>query len=372
MVIRSNSIIYNPRVGKIAKSLSKAYSVSVLGWNREGLSKKITSNYIVDLKLLRLKAPIGKLYLFMYFPLYWIWILVQLLLVYRPKAVHACDLDSAIPAYLYKVISGNRLVFDVCDRYAMRNVTQKLKVLCPLVNLLEELIGEKSDVLINVSAKLLDTFRRRPNRCAIIMNCSEDRAVNSDITSEDKTENRDHKTLKLLYTGNITRTRGLKELSTAISDLDYVQLDIAGRVMDKELLNEILLLPNIKYHGLLRPSDIWALQEQSDVIIALYDLNIPISKFSMGNKIFDSMMCGLPVITNVASELIGEARCGIKVNYDDLNQIKTTVINLRDNADLRDSLGNNGRKAFLEKYNWTTMEKELYRIYDDLLEEPIR
>jgi hypothetical protein len=30
-------------------------------------------------------------------------------------------------------------------------------------------------------------------------------------------------------------------------------------------------------------------------------------------------------------------------------------------------MGQNGRKAFLSKYNWNEMEKELYSIYDSLL-----
>jgi glycosyltransferase involved in cell wall biosynthesis len=34
---------------------------------------------------------------------------------------------------------------------------------------------------------------------------------------------------------------------------------------------------------------------------------------------------------------------------------------------LRKRLGNNGRKAFLEKYNWNAMEQKLYQIYEDLL-----
>jgi glycosyltransferase involved in cell wall biosynthesis len=87
----------------------------------------------------------------------------------------------------------------------------------------------------------------------------------------------------------------------------------------------------------------------------------------MGNKIFEAMMCGVPIISNVACELIKEVGCGIIVNYGDLNQIKSAITSLRDNPDLRKTLGANGRKAFLEKYNWNIMERKLYAIYDDLL-----
>jgi glycosyltransferase involved in cell wall biosynthesis len=79
------------------------------------------------------------------------------------------------------------------------------------------------------------------------------------------------------------------------------------------------------------------------------------------------MMCGVPIITNVAHEIVNETGCGIIVEYDNKEQIKEAIITLRDNPELRKRLGTNGRKAFLEKYNWNIMEQKLYKIYDDLL-----
>ena len=85
------------------------------------------------------------------------------------------------------------------------------------------------------------------------------------------------------------------------------------------------------------------------------------------NKLFEAMMLGVPIITNVAPELVNEVNCGIMVEYNNINQIKEAVISLRDNIDLRRKLGTNGRKAFIQKYNWTIMEQELYKIYGNLL-----
>jgi glycosyltransferase involved in cell wall biosynthesis len=43
------------------------------------------------------------------------------------------------------------------------------------------------------------------------------------------------------------------------------------------------------------------------------------------------------------------------------------MVTLRDNLELRIALGDNGRRAFLEKYNWKESEKELYSLYDNVL-----
>jgi glycosyltransferase involved in cell wall biosynthesis len=360
IIIRSNSVIYDTRVRKIVSSLCKRYSVSVLGWNREGALKKTIDNYIVDLKLFNLKAPFGKSSLIAYFPLFWIWVLIKLS-VYKPKVVHACDLDTILPSYLYKIIFRKRLVFDIFDRYAMAYIPSRFAALHSLVNLSEELFSKKADVLITVWEKVQRTFRRKPRHCAIIMNCPEDHAIDK-VKSENEV-------MTLVYTGNIRRERGLEEIIAAVKDLKNVEFIIAGRVIDKELLDQMLVVSNVKYKGILQPSDALDLEASSDVMVALYDLNTPLNRVSMSNKHFEAMMCGIPLITNTGRELINEVDYGIMVGYNDVNQIKAAVVCLRDDIELRRRLGNNGRKAFLQKYNWSMMEQELYKIYESLLEK---
>jgi glycosyltransferase involved in cell wall biosynthesis len=91
------------------------------------------------------------------------------------------------------------------------------------------------------------------------------------------------------------------------------------------------------------------------------------NKYVTGNKLFEAMMCGVPIITNVATEIVNETQCGIIVDYNDIDQVRNAIVSLRDNPELRKNLGDNGRKAFLQKYNWNVMEQKLFKIYDTLL-----
>jgi glycosyltransferase involved in cell wall biosynthesis len=59
----------------------------------------------------------------------------------------------------------------------------------------------------------------------------------------------------------------------------------------------------------------------------------------MANKILEAMMCGLPVITNIAQEFIHNTSCGIVVEYGNVNQIKQAIVSLKENPQLRKSLG---------------------------------
>lgn len=376
-IIRTNSVLADPRLVKIVRSLSSRYSVLVLGWNREGskfhgvnqlrtTSETSVENHDAIFNILKIKAPFGKsslisyLPLIVYLPIFWVWVFIKLI-IYRPQVVHACDLDTALPAYIYKLLFQKPMVFEVFDRYAMTFISPKFKMLYSAINLIEELFSEKSDYLITVGEKLLKTFRRRPKHYAIIMNCPEDYS-----SYKSKSEDKDD-TLTIVYTGGIKSGRALENITAAIKDLIDVELDIAGPIIDKELLDRILEIPNVKYRGVLQPHDSIILEASADIIIGLYDLEIPENKFAMPNKLFEAMMIGIPIITNVASEVIEEIDCGIVLKDIDILQIKTAVILLRNDRALCRRLGNNGRLAFLNIYNWAKMEKMLYEIYDNLL-----
>jgi glycosyltransferase involved in cell wall biosynthesis len=103
-------------------------------------------------------------------------------------------------------------------------------------------------------------------------------------------------------------------------------------------------------------------------MIALYDLDLQVqNRYVTGNKLFEAMMFGVPIITNITKGIVNETDCGVIVDYEDTEQIKEAIIMLRDRPELRKRLGTNGRKAFLEKYNWNIMEQRLYTVYDNLL-----
>ena len=356
-IVRSNSIKYDPRVQKIISSLQKKYKTLVLGWNREGISNNEAEHSGTKLELYNLRAPHGKTSLIAYLPFFWFWIFFKLA-HHKPEIVHACDFDTVIPCYIYKWIFRKKLIFDVFDRYAFAYIPEKNKILYYIVNSLEEKYASKADVLITVEKNILDTFKQNPKKHVIIRNCPQHVEINKKNQNSDK--------LTLIYTGAIVRQRGLEKIVDAIKDLDTVELHVAGRVVDKKLLDQILQHSNVKYKGLLQPVDALKLESNSDVMIILYDQDIAINRVANPNKTFEAMMFGLPIITNVTPELIKETECGVLVDYNDLKQIKSAVIELRDNLELRHKLGNNGRKAFEQKYNWSNVEKELYKIYESL------
>lgn len=354
---------------KIINSLSKKYSLLVLGWNRQGKLENPSNRNMEMIKLFNLGAPTGTerygaLRLVPYLPLFWIWVFLNLSRV-RPKSVHACDLSTVVPCYLYKILFRKILVFDIFDRYAMayipRNRNIFFRILYSVINNFEENFAKGSDVLINVSDEMLSTFGKKPKKCVTIMNCSDDYMVHGPKAKSNS--------FKILFTGHIRTGRGLELIPEIVKNLEGVHVMITGRVEDRKLLHNLESTPNTKYLGFLKHQEVLDLEASSDVMMALYDLDLQVqNKFVVGNKLFEAMMCSTPIITNVAHEIVNETRCGIIVGYNNPRQIKEAIVTLQDNPELRKKLGENGRKAFLQKYNWSVMEQTLYTLYDNLLQ----
>ena len=380
-IVRSNSLVFDSRLMKIGGSLSKKYTVLAIGWNREGRKfdqkagfKNVLPHnrqYNVEPKILGVRAPYARptlkayIPLIVYFPLFWSYILFNLF-SFRPDIVHACDLDTALPCYIYKVLFRKKMVFDVFDRYAMTFIPKKHTILYSLINLFEDLISARTDVLVTVNEKILDSFRKKPVRCRIIMNCMEDYYF-----EDNKNEQADgSKPLTLIYTGPITYGRGLQIVSEAIKGTEGVRLTMLGPLVDKNLLEELLINPRVEYKGFLESThDYFHAVLDADILIALYSEDIPVLLVTTHNKIYEAMMCGKPVITNVLRDLIAEANFGIIVHYESTSEIRSAIIKLKNDKELRKQLGKNGRNAFLQKYNWAMCEIQLLDIYEALARE---
>lgn len=376
ILVKSDPIINQSsiRAMQITKSLLKKYSIISLGWKRgSGPSEYESTNHNHGLHLFNLKAPYayeryGILRLVVYFPIFWIWVFIKLCM-HKPRIIHACDLATIGPCYLYKVLFRRKLIFDVLDRYGMTYVPNEknvlFKVLQFLINSVEEFYAKNSDVLIAVSDKIFLTFRKKPKNCITIMNCPEDYLADRpkpDVSG-----------FRLLYTGAIRRGRGLEMLSDMLIELKDTELIVTGKIKDLQLQNKIAGIPNIKYHGFLDRDELLNLETSCHVMVALYDVKLQNQyEYGVANKVLEAMMCGVAVITNISSELVNDTKCGILVDYENIHEIKQAIITLKDDPELRKIYSINGRQAFLEKYNWTKMEEKLYNTYDQLLNEYAR
>lgn len=160
------------------------------------------------------------------------------------------------------------------------------------------------------------------------------------------------------------RNRRLLLIGKAIENEKNIRLILAGRVFD-DTLEHLLKNPNVSYVGLLKAEEVLKLEKMADIIPVLYDPSIPINRVASPNKLFEAMMLGVPVVTNVCRDIVAEADCGLIVNYD-TQEVKRAILWLKNNPLPRKKFGINGRQAFEKKYNWRIMEEKLLKLYCSL------
>ena len=86
---------------------------------------------------------------------------------------------------------------------------------------------------------------------------------------------------------------------------------------------------------------------------------------TMPNKIFQAMMLACPVVvssTRPMMRIVADAQCGLVFTERDPRSLAETVCQLRD-PELRRQLGENGKRAVLDRYNWQQTVKALLELY---------
>ena len=140
-IIFVRSVIYDAVIVRVLRSLGKRYSAILLAWNREGISDDVKSEMLQktfqsDLRLrfifLELKGPHQRhllrsyIPMIIYLPLFWSWVFVKLV-VYRPKIVHAFDLDTVLPCYIYKRLFQKKIDLphcrQICDAFHSKKIS---------------------------------------------------------------------------------------------------------------------------------------------------------------------------------------------------------------------------------------------------------
>jgi glycosyltransferase involved in cell wall biosynthesis len=99
----------------------------------------------------------------------------------------------------------------------------------------------------------------------------------------------------------------------------------------------------------------------------LYDPGIENNRIGSPNKLYEAMMFGKPLLAARGSyieQVVLKEECGVVANYSDSLEIINTIFFLERNRSVALHLGNNGRKAFRERYSWDFLARSLISCYD--------
>lgn len=374
LMIRSNAIAPDPRVEKIARSLAEGgYRVLALGWDRAGdlPQHEDRAAYAVERIRLHGKARhgIGNLPQL----LRWQVRLFAWLRRHRNEfeILHACDFDTLLPVLLCKRLYGQRVVYDIFDFYADMLRATPAWLTARIRRAEIAAIGQADAVILADDARREQIAGSHPRRLEVIYNSPPDEvpvfspAAHSLACS-----------LRIAYLGNLQRERGMFELLSVIAQHPEWHLDLGGFGPDSAPLQELAAgLPNVTWHGMVSYERVLQLNAGADVLLATYDPAIPNNRYSSPNKVFEGMLLQRPVVvaagTN-ADRLVAEANSGVVVPYGSSSALEAAFTALAQDANLRLTLGKNGRAAYDQKYSWQRMTVRLLALYAGLNQSEVR
>ena len=187
---------------------------------------------------------------------------------------------------------------------------------------------------------------------------------------EFKKTNWDQRKNELCYIGSLTKVRGILEMTEALQMVDS-RLNLAGHWWEEDYKKQVAQSPGwkkVNALGYLNKEEVEQVLSQSKIgLVTLH----PIESYQVAYavKMFEYMANGIPMVASnfpLWKSIVAENNCGICVDPLNPNAIAEAINYLLQNEDEAKTMGENGQKAFLEKYNWNSEKEKLIALYQSL------
>lgn len=378
LLLRTNRVDPDPRVEKEVNSLLKNKNVypEVLAWDR-------TSNYRYKKEYLNLKEGQAVIHrigveagwgvgikknaiaFFKYVLKTSKW-----LISHRNEydIIHACDLHTIIPSLIPIFIFRKPYVYDIFDYFS--DTAHGNKLLLSLSRKFETFIinNAKSTIICSEKRKK-QIIPAHPKELYIIHNSPSEEQIVLKGKKICLTENDNP---KVVYVGNLVQDRCIDLVIELAKETPTIEYHIGGIGVLQEYVSTVSNeLDNVFYYGKMDYLDVLALENECDIMIALYDQKVPNHKYAAPNKFYEALALGKPLLmlhdTGV-DDLIDEFQIGATSNQN-VDSLKKSIEWIINNKRNWKKMGEKEIQLFKDCYSWNIMEERLNCLYDCLVEE---
>lgn len=379
--------IHPPLDGRIfqkeAKSLAKLYDVVII------TSDENEADWIEDgIRIVTVKRSKSKV-----FHLLTMWRVFKKGWKQECDVYHCHEPDSLFIGVILKILKRKKLIYDIHEHwpseisYGWFKIKNKYLsgVIQTIVSGIEITLSHFSDLLITVNNSVASRFSTI-KKVHIIPNVpilkifdssfgTNERLKKSlifDINSKNTANNNSD---LVLVGGKIQSFYGLYDSLHATSMVKEkhpnIQLKFIGEIKDdiSSIIKEYDISDNLIVTGFLPYREMYKEISSGGIGLVLFKSEYFNIYVGLPNKLFDYMLCGLPVIASDFPEIrriVKNENCGILVNPANINEIRDAIVYLIENPIKAKQMGENGQKAVMEKYNWNVAEKQLFEIYEGI------
>jgi glycosyltransferase involved in cell wall biosynthesis len=189
----------------------------------------------------------------------------------------------------------------------------------------------------------------------------------------DEITNAMHDRYTAIYTGGIQLGRGIQLVLDAIPEIvkfipnflfvvigdGYATNQLKQLIQEKGLQNYVL------WAGWIDHSNLFNYLRKSDIGLTPHYTSDHVNT-TIPNKIFDYMGCGLPVVASDSApmkRIIDEEKCGITFKSGNVQDLADKVVQI---SKFKLEMGENGKMAIKQKYNWEYDEQRLLNAITNL------
>jgi glycosyltransferase involved in cell wall biosynthesis len=231
------------------------------------------------------------------------------------------------------------------------------------VAVIEQLGARVVDGIVTATPTIARKFPA--GKTVVVQNFPEARFLRADGAVPPLAERAD----AFVYAGGLMAVQGVREMAQAFALLpDGMTGTVAGTFHTRELEAEIAATPGwrrVRYLGQVPRADV---MRAIDGARAGVVLNHPTPNYvdAYPTKMFEYMARGLPVVCSnfpLWEGIVTAADCGLAVDPRDPEAIAAAIRRLNEEPELARRLGENGRRAIAERYNWEAELAKLEALY---------
>ena len=188
-----------------------------------------------------------------------------------------------------------------------------------------------------------------------------------------------HRDDRMIYFGIIYSYSKQEVILQALKELPNVKYMVAGVFMGNErdtYGSMIMNMPewkNVEFMGRFQHEELAGFIEKSTISNVVRDFSV-YSKEKSGSfgiiKVFESMEAALPIICSdmpIYRDIMKEYKCGILVDPLNKDQIRDAIEYLVTHKEEAWKMGQEGRRAVIEKYSWDALSVKYLEIANKLV-----
>ena len=376
----------SPRVEQEIIALCAAgYRIHVMSWARAQETGSYKPREGVTLEAIQFPAPKGTLRLLFYLPR--LYSQLRRNLKGRAYDIVHCTHVMLLP---FAVFWGRRhkakIVYDVYE-FHLEEIAEKLprplRWAIPLLRRLESVLVRRTNGVLTVDSKdgwLEHHYRRYSNNVAVLYNVPD---INFSLNPEkiQQLGNRYQDRSVVLYVGGLSREKGAiqaieiaKRVAQRAPESLFLFIGAFQGKTEEAFWDRIHaqgLQGNVEFISWLPYNEMLHYVAISKVGLILHQ---PTARYHLlgkgnGRKAFTYMQLGIPIVApefGEVGQVVREELCGILVNTLNPQEVADAIVHLLGNPSEARVLGERGRKAILEKYNWGIEQRELMAVYEKL------